>query len=96
MEQAVHRLTAHAAHVFRIPERGTVAPGRYADLCAFDPDTVGVAGIERVFDFPAGADRLLARSNGIEHVWVNGTPIRLDGKDVDGARPGRLIRGGTA
>jgi hypothetical protein len=49
-----------------------------------------------VFDLPGGADRLLARSQGIEHGWVNGSPIRLDGKDVDGARPGRLIRGGLA
>src|SRR3954471_21070179 len=96
LEQAVHRLTAHAAHVFRIPDRGTLRPGAFADLCAFDPDTVGVAGTDRVFDFPAGADRLVARSNGIEHVWVNGAAIRLDGKDVDGARPGRLIRGGAA
>jgi N-acyl-D-aspartate/D-glutamate deacylase len=96
LEQAVHRLTAHAAHVFRIPDRGVLRPGAFADLCAFDPDTVGVAGVERVFDLPAGADRLLARSSGIEHVWVNGGAIRVDGKDVDGARPGRLIRGGTA
>ena len=96
LEQAVHRLTAHAAHVFRIADRGVVRPGAYADLCAFDPDTVGVAGMERVFDFPAGADRLLARSNGIEHVWVNGQAVRMDAKDIDGARPGQLIRGGTA
>ncbi|MEY2421188.1 MAG: N-acyl-D-amino-acid deacylase [Acidimicrobiaceae bacterium] len=96
LEQAVHRLTAHAAHVFRIPDRGVIRAGAFADLCAFDPDTVGVAGVDRVFDLPSGADRLLARSSGIEHVWVNGQAIRLDGKDVDGARPGRLIRGGTA
>ena len=96
LEQAVHRLTAHAAHVFRIPDRGVLQPGAFADLCAFDPDTVGVAGVDRVFDLPSGADRLLARSSGIEHVFVNGEAIRLDGKDVDGARPGRLIRGGTA
>jgi len=96
LEQAVHRLTAHAAHVFRIPDRGTLRPGAFADLVAFDPDTVGVAGMDRVFDLPSGADRLLARSQGIEHVWVNGTAIRNDGKDIDGARPGRLIRGGTA
>jgi N-acyl-D-aspartate/D-glutamate deacylase len=96
LEQAVRRLTAHAANVFRIADRGVLRAGAYADLCAFDPDTVGVAGIDRVFDLPSGADRLLARSTGIEHVWVNGEPIRLDGKDVDGARPGRLIRGGTA
>jgi N-acyl-D-aspartate/D-glutamate deacylase len=96
LEQAIHRLTAHAANVFRIADRGVIRPGAFADLVAFDPDTVGVAGMDRVFDLPGGADRLLARSNGIEHVWVNGQPIRLDGKDVQPARPGRLIRGGSA
>jgi N-acyl-D-aspartate/D-glutamate deacylase len=96
LEQAVHRLTAHAAHVFRIPDRGTIRAGMFADLVAFDPETVGVAGVERVFDLPAGADRLLARSAGVEHTWVNGVATRVDGKDIDGARPGRLIRGGTA
>lgn len=92
LEQAVHRLTAHAARVFRVADRGVLRPGAYADLVAFDPGTVGVSGMERVFDLPAGADRLLARSSGIEHVWVNGQPIRQDGKDLDGARPGRLLR----
>ncbi len=96
LEHAVHRLTGHAAHVFRIPDRGVLRPGAFADLVAFAPDTVGVTGMERVFDLPAGADRLLAKSSGIEHVWVNGAAIRMDGKDVDGARPGSLIRGGTA
>ena len=96
LEQAVHRLTAHAARVFRIADRGELRPGFYADLCAFDEDRVGVAEMERVFDLPGGADRLLVRSTGIEHVWVNGQAIRHDGKDVDDARPGRLLRGGTA
>ncbi|MEY2430680.1 MAG: hypothetical protein QOC92_405, partial [Acidimicrobiaceae bacterium] len=96
LEQGVHRLTAHAANVFRIPDRGVLRPGAFADLCTFDADTVGVGSVDRVFDLPAGADRLLARSTGIEHVWVNGQATRLDGKDIDGARPGRLIRGGGA
>jgi N-acyl-D-aspartate/D-glutamate deacylase len=96
LEQAVHRLTGHAAHVFRLPDRGVLRPGACADLVAFDPATVGVSGMERVHDLPAGADRLLAHSRGIEHVWVNGTAIRRDGLDVDGARPGVLVRGGTA
>jgi N-acyl-D-aspartate/D-glutamate deacylase len=95
LEQAVWRLTGQPAQAFRIPERGRIAEGYYADLVAFDADTVGVDGeLERVWDFPAGADRLIARSVGIEHMWVNGSPVRRDGKDVDGARPGVLIRGG--
>jgi len=72
-----------------------VREGFAADLVAFDPDTVGVEPMERVFDLPGGADRLIVRSRGVEHVWVNGTAIRSDGKDVDDTRPGVLMRGGA-
>jgi N-acyl-D-amino-acid deacylase len=93
LEQAVWRLTGHPSHVFRLEGRGRLAPGFAADLVAFDPDTVGVEELERVWDLPAGADRLIARSRGIEAVWVNGTPIRLHGEDLAGAHPGVLIGG---
>ena len=59
---------------------------------AFDPATVGTGPAERVADFPAGADRLVAHSTGIEHVWVAGTAIRRDGVDRPGVRPGGLLR----
>jgi N-acyl-D-amino-acid deacylase len=48
--------------------------------------------MERVYDQPGGADRVIVRSTGIEHVWVNGTAIRTAGEDLDGVAPGRLIR----
>jgi N-acyl-D-aspartate/D-glutamate deacylase len=96
LEQAVRRLTAHAAGVFRREGRGRIEPGAFADLVAFDADTVGSGPLERVWDLPAGADRLVCDSVGIEHVWVNGTCVRADGKNVDGARPGVLMRGGAA
>ena len=96
LEEAVWRLTGHPARAFRIPGRGLLEPGYAADLVAFDPDTVGVTELERVWDLPAGADRLVARSRGVEHVWVNGVAVRTDGKDVPDARPGVLIRGGEA
>jgi N-acyl-D-amino-acid deacylase len=95
LEQAVWRLTGHAAQVFRLRGRGLVREGFAADLVAFDPDTVGVEALERVFDLPAGADRLIARSRGVEHMWVNGAAIRCDGKDIHDAHPGVLMRGGT-
>jgi N-acyl-D-aspartate/D-glutamate deacylase len=93
LEQAVHRLTGHAANVFRLEDRGVLRGGAWADLVAFDADRVAPGELERVWDLPGGADRLIAHSAGIEAVWVNGTAIRRDGADVD-AHPGVLIRGG--
>jgi N-acyl-D-amino-acid deacylase len=61
---------------------------------AFDPTTVGATDIERVNDFPAGSDRLVSRSTGVTHVWVNGVEIRSGGQDLPGVRPGRLLRHG--
>ena len=95
LEDAVWRLTGHAADVFRLGGRGRVQAGGFADLVAFDLDAVDDGELERVYDFPAGADRLIAHSGGIEHVWVNGQPIRRDGADVEGARPGVLLAGGA-
>ena len=92
LEKAIWRLTGHPASVFGITGRGTVAAGNSADLVAFDPATIAVEPMERVFDLPAGADRLVATSTGIEAVWINGTVTRSGGKDLDGVRPGRLLR----
>ena len=42
-------------------------------------------------DFPADAERLTAEEpTGVRHVLVNGTPIRLDGSQLDSPdlRPG--------
>lgn len=94
VERAVYHLTGRPAAVFTLPGRGHIGAGAFADLVAFDPESIRVEEMERVFDQPAGADRLVARSSGIESVWVNGTQILADGKELDGVRPGALIRDG--
>ena len=95
LETAIWRLTGQPAQVYGLTGRGRLAPGMVADLVAFDPATVGTGPLERVADFPGGADRLVAPSIGIEHVWVGGHHARIDGKDVPQARHGRLLRGGN-
>ena len=92
LEDAIWRLTGHPHEAFRIPERGLVEEGFFADLVAFDPETVGTTPVERVHDQPGGADRLLVGSTGVRHMWVNGVATRRDGEELDGARPGRLLR----
>jgi N-acyl-D-aspartate/D-glutamate deacylase len=69
-----------------------VREGNFADLVAFDPDTIGTTPIERVHDQPGGADRLIVRSKGVEHMWVNGVATRTAGEDVPSASAGRLLR----
>ncbi|MGI8329410.1 N-acyl-D-amino-acid deacylase family protein [Actinomadura scrupuli] len=93
LEHAVWRLTGHPHQAFRIADRGLVREGFHADLVAFDPETVGTTPVERVHDQPGGADRLIVRSTGVEHMWVNGVATRAGGEDVAGAAPGRLLRG---
>jgi N-acyl-D-amino-acid deacylase len=92
LEKAVWRLTQHPAQVYRITDRGRIQAGLAADLVAFDPDRIAVSPLERVWDLPAGADRLVARSQGIEGTWVNGVAAGSPGPGADGARGGRLLR----
>jgi N-acyl-D-aspartate/D-glutamate deacylase len=96
LERAVHKLTAEPAGVYGLSDRGTVEVGQKADLCVFDPDTVAPGPLRRVFDFPAGGERLTADApEGMTHVLVNGRTIRVDGEaDPTGldARPGVVLR----
>ena len=94
LEKAVWRLTGHPAQVYGMTDRGIIASGAVADLVAFDPATVGTELPRRVYDFPGGADRLVADSIGVRHVWVAGEPIRADGRDLDAMGTGRLLRNG--
>ncbi|HEX5320617.1 MAG TPA: D-aminoacylase [Stellaceae bacterium] len=85
LETAVRKMTGLSAARFRLAGRGRVAPGAYADLCVFDPDTV----IDRA-DFAEP----MRPAAGIAHVFVNGRPVWRDGKPT-GERPGRALRRGA-
>ena len=99
IEQAVHQLTQRPAEMFGITDRGVLAEGRPADAVVFDPKTVAPGPLKRVYDLPAGADRLVSEASGIDAVIVNGRLIRQGNKDVVAANdklPGRLLRHGRA
>jgi N-acyl-D-aspartate/D-glutamate deacylase len=92
LERAVRKLTGEPADMFGFVRRGYLREGNWADVCVFEPENVGPGPTRRVRDFPAGAERLTAEEpTGLRHVLVNGTPIRVDGAQLDAldGRPGR-------
>jgi N-acyl-D-aspartate/D-glutamate deacylase len=92
LEHAVNSLTFKVASVFGIEGRGLVRPGYAADLCIFDPETVGAGELEWAQDYPANTRRLIQRSEGMHYTIVNGQVICEDGQ-LSGDLPGQILRG---
>jgi N-acyl-D-amino-acid deacylase len=91
LEAAVRKMTGEPADMFGFVRRGYLREGYWADVCVFDPETVGPGPTRRVRDFPADAERLTAEEpTGMRHLLVNGTPIRVDEMQIDSPdlRPG--------
>jgi dihydroorotase/N-acyl-D-amino-acid deacylase len=78
---AIHKMTSMTAERFGLADRGTLAPGAYADLVAFNDATVIDSA---TFESP------LMAPIGIRHVFVNGGQVVREG-DMTGARPGRVL-----
>jgi N-acyl-D-amino-acid deacylase len=92
LEKAIWRLTRQPADFLGLANRGRLETGAVADVVVFDPATVGTTALERWHDLPAGADRLVAKSTGVLHVWVSGESTRRDGQDLPSAGAGKVIR----
>jgi len=91
LEKAIRKMTGEPADIFGFVRRGYIREGYFADVCVFDPETVGTGPVRRVRDFPANAERLTVEEpTGVRHVLINGTPIRTDGSQLDSLerRPG--------
>lgn len=80
LAEGVRRLTSDLARKFRIPDRGLIAPGAWADLVLFDPSEVGISPVIRVPDLPGGGARMIRKPRGLSGVWVNGVQV-FDGAD---------------
>jgi len=83
LEEAVRKMTSQAASRVGITDRGILRPGMMADIAIFDPATIRDI---------ATYNEPLRYSVGMEHVFVNGRPVVLNGKITD-ERPGRALRG---
>ncbi len=80
LAEGVRKLTSDPAAKYRIPDRGRIEPGAWADLLLFDPAKVGLSGLVRLHDLPGGGSRMIRKPEGVAGVWVNGVRV-FDGKD---------------
>jgi N-acyl-D-aspartate/D-glutamate deacylase len=89
LEEAVRRITAEPARIMGLDDRGSLAPGKRADLNVIDLDALGECMPRIVHDFPNGAPRFVQRGTGYRATLCNGIVISRD-DELTGARPGRL------
>lgn len=83
LEEAVRRLTLLPAQTLNIESRGRLAPGYFADVAVFNPQTISD---NATYDDPHHY------ATGVEYVLVNGVPV-VSGGQHTGAKPGRAVRG---
>jgi len=91
VELAVAKMSAGPAELYRLSDRGTIAPGMRADLNLVDFDRLALRTPEVVDDLPTHASRVIQRADGYVATLVAGEVISEEGVDT-GARPGRLVR----
>ena len=82
LEQAIHRSSELTAQALRIPQRGRIATGNFADVIVFDPTTIEDRS---TYEQPS---RL---AEGMKFVLVNGTVAVEDGR-VTGKLAGKALR----
>ncbi|HJR33382.1 MAG TPA: amidohydrolase family protein [Gemmatimonadales bacterium] len=85
MERMIQASSGQVAEVYRIPDRGTLEVGRFADLIVFDPKTIRE---EATYVEP---EKL---STGMRWVFVNGQAAVADGAPT-GALAGKGLRKGV-
>ena len=80
--EAIRKMTSSTAAQFGLAARGFIAPGAIADLCVFDPDTIGHDGTYTKPD---------VRPDGVAYVMLEGTVV-VDHGEFTGERHGRVLR----
>lgn len=83
MEDAIQKLTKLSADKLGIQKRGLLAPGYFADVVIFDPNTITDRA---TFAEPH------QYAEGVNQVFVNGQQVLKDGEPTEN-RPGRFVKG---
>jgi N-acyl-D-aspartate/D-glutamate deacylase len=88
--RAIQKLTSEGAQLFGLADRGTLAPGGYADVNVIDLQRLSLDIPEMVGDLPLGANRYIQRATGYDCTIVNGE-VLIDHDELTDARPGQLV-----
>jgi len=93
LQEGVRKLTSDPAAKYRIPGRGKIEAGSFADMVLFDPARVGISGMRKQKDLPGGGTRMLRDPVGVHGVWVNGVQVHDGSKYLaPERRPGKVLR----
>jgi N-acyl-D-aspartate/D-glutamate deacylase len=82
LEQAIRSASGLPADILRLPERGYLKAGYFADVVVFDPAT---------FRDTATYDKPHQYATGVRYLFVNGVPVLREGKYTE-ALPGRALQ----
>lgn len=91
IEMLVRKITRDPAELYGLGDRGTLAPGKRADINVIDYDRLAIGRPELVQDLPAEARRFIQSATGYVLTMVNGVVTRRDDR-ATGSYPGRLVR----
>lgn len=83
LEDVIRRMTSFPAANLKLADRGSLAPGYFADVVVFDPKTIQ--------DHATYAEPQ-RYATGVRDVFVNGVQVLKNGEHTD-ARPGRALHG---
>lgn len=84
LEKAINRSTLASAERFGITDRGVLEKGKAADIVVFDPEIIS--------DTPPDGTSPAGRPKGIEHVFINGRHVVVEGKYTGKDQSGKVLR----
>jgi N-acyl-D-amino-acid deacylase len=91
LELVVHKQTGATANAYGLTDRGTLAPGKKADVNVIDVDGLRLYKPEIINDLPADGRRLVQRVDGY-CCTVQSGEVTFEAGEATGLRPGTLVR----
>jgi N-acyl-D-aspartate/D-glutamate deacylase len=95
IHEAIAMITGVPARFYRLPCRGVLAPGNWADILLIDESRIACGAVEPRSDLPGGGWRLYGEASGIETVLVNGISSFEEGGPT-GSLSGHVLRSGAS